>query len=362
MPMKTFWKRYGKLHGWLVTVLAVLLLYFALRPCRGMMNTLTQRVLFPLERGLGRMCAAANTSVAEVCYITAALTLILYAAWTVKRLIRDRGKGAILYRFTLTLICAALTVYALFCLLWGVTYQADTFSQRSGITARGGTVEELTELTAYFAGQLSQCAEAVPRDENGLFAVPRAEIFAESTSIYENLYGEFPFLEMSDRAPKAVTYSKIMSAIDFTGFYFPFTGEANLNTDSPACFLPATIVHEMAHQRLIASEQECNFIAILGAARSDDPAYRYSGWLLGYIHLSNALYRADQEAWQTIRDSLPDTVKADIQDNNAYWASWRGPVKDAAQSVYDGFLKSNGEKAGIQSYGTVVDLLLAYYA
>lgn len=359
--MKTFFKRYEKLHIWLLSVVGILALYFCLRNNRAWMTHLTQRVLFPLERGMASLCAATASSVAEICYISAALVLVLYAAWTVKQLLFHRRRGERLYRFVLTLACAGLTVYAMFCLLWGVTYQADGFSQRAGIAPRGGTVEELTDLTAYFARQLSDCADQVPREENGLFAVPRTDIFAESGGIYENLSDEFPFLKMTDHMPKAVTHSRIMSAIDFTGFYFPFTGEANLNVDSPACFLPATIVHEMAHQRLIASEQECNFIAVLGATRADSPAYRYSGWLLGYIHLSNALYRADQEAWQTIRDSLPDTVKADIQNNNAYWASWKGPVKEVAQNVYDGFLKSNGEENGIQSYGTVVDLLLAYY-
>jgi hypothetical protein len=82
---------------------------------------------------------------------------------------------------------------------------------------------------------------------------------------------------------------------------------------------------------------------------------------MGYVYLSNALYRADQEAWQTIRDTLPDTVVADIRANNAYWAAWRGPVRDVAQNVSDTFLKASGEERGIQSYGTVVDMLLAYY-
>ena len=38
-----------------------------------------------------------------------------------------------------------------------------------------------------------------------------------------------------------------------------------------------------------------------------------------------------------------------------------GRVNDAASKVYDSFLKSNGESRGVQSYGTVVDMLMAYY-
>ena len=71
------------------------------------------------------------------------------------------------------------------------------------------------------------------------------------------------------------------------------TGESNVNIDSPACLLPSTVTHELAHQRGIASEQECNFLAVAAATSAEDPAYRYSGYLMGYIHLSNALYRAD---------------------------------------------------------------------
>ena len=166
---------------------------------------------------------------------------------------------------------------------------------------------------------------------------------------------------MEDRVPKGVRFSTALSAMDFTGFYFPFTGEANLNIDSPACYLPSTIAHEMAHQRGIASEQECNFIAIAASTTADSAAYRYSGWLMGFTYLSNALYRADPEAWQAVRVLLPDTVVADLRDNSAYWAAFEGPVNDAAQKVYDSFLKSSGDPRGTQSYGTVVDMLMAYY-
>ena len=54
-----------------------------------------------------------------------------------------------------------------FCLLWGVFYGADSFQDKSGLTARGGTVEELTALTQRFADELSELAPQVERDENG---------------------------------------------------------------------------------------------------------------------------------------------------------------------------------------------------
>ena len=52
---------------------------------------------------------------------------------TVRRLITEKGRrGRVLYRFALTAVCAVLTVYAGFSLLWGVNYYAESFQQQSG--------------------------------------------------------------------------------------------------------------------------------------------------------------------------------------------------------------------------------------
>ncbi|MDD5964438.1 MAG: DUF3810 family protein, partial [Oscillospiraceae bacterium] len=95
--------------------------------------------------------------------------------------------------------------------------------------------------------------------------------------------------------------------------------------------------------------------------RSDDPLFRYSGWLLGYIYLSNALYRADYDKWLAIRDALPDTVRLDIAQNNAYWSQYRGVTARVAQTLNDSMIRSYGDPLGTQSYDAVVDLLVTYY-
>ena len=125
---------------------------------------------------------------------------------------------------------------------------------------------------------------------------------------------------------------------------------------------PRAEVSPGTHQRGIASEQQCNFLAVLACTRCDDANYHYAGWLLGYIHLSNALYRADREAWQEGRDSLPADVLADLSCNSAYWSRYRGLTARFTQSLNDKMIRSYGDTLGTQSYGAVVDLLVGYYA
>ena len=358
----TFFKSHQKLHIWLLADLVLLAAFWIAREHRDWMNALERFVSAPIRRSLGSLCYRVSFSVMEVLYVLAAVLVLAYVVWNITAVVRARGRRKRrAYSAVLGAVCAGLSVCVATCLLWGVCYYTDTFQDRSGIRAEEVSLPDLTAVPAWFAENLALTADQVPRDEAGTFNASLNEIFAGSTDIYQGAEDLFPFLEFEDRAPKRMFFSRVMSAMNFTGVYFAFTGESNINVDAPACLIPSTIAHELSHQRGIASEQECNFLAVLASTTSGDPVYEYSGWLMGYIHLGNALYQADPAAWQAIRDSLPDTVRADLASNNAYWASFEGAAADASQKVYDTILKGYGQEDGIRSYGTVVDLLVAYY-
>lgn len=361
--MMGFFKRHKGLHIWLLAELTLLAAFFAARTNRSWMNAFTKNVAEPFRRTIGEICYLVDFSVAEVLCILLAVASVAYLLGSIIVICKAKGqRGRLGYRALLGAVCAALTIYSGVCYLWGVQYYADGFQQKSGITAQAVSVEDLSTVTQYFAHQLAEASEHVERDKNGLFAVPREDVLARSTAVYNSVSDRFPFLAFSDKPPKAVSFSQVMSQLDFTGVYCPFTGESNVNMDSPASFLPSTIAHELAHQRGISSEQECNFIAILASTTSGIPEYVYSGLLLGYVHLGNALHAVDYDQWQQVYRALPEKVQADLRSNNEYWAKFQdAPAKKVSNKVYDRFLKGYGDVNGLKSYGTVVDLLVAYY-
>ncbi len=341
--------------------LALVILFHILKGSRGVMSGWVWFVMAPLEQALGRLWSHIPFSVAEV---LAALFLLGCAVWLVRALVlvcRQKAPLPFLRRL-LALASAWLWLWAGLCWLWNAAYYVPSFAQRESLSAAPYSVEKLAAVTEYFARQAAALAPQVPRDEESHFAVTPSECLDRGPEIYQNIVWEFPSLDMNSVKAKPLLCSRLQSIFGFTGIYFPFTGEANVNVDAPACLLPATIAHEMSHQRMVASELEANFVAVAACASCDDVVFQYSGYLMGLIQLCNALYPVDDAAWYAIAEEYFNReLSVDWRDNSEYWSALESSLEDAAEDAYDSFLKSNDQELGIRSYGACVDLLVNYF-
>ena len=232
---------------------------------------------------------------------------------------------------------------------------------RSGLKNDNISVEQLETVTEYFAALVNEYSSQVPRDADGNYVADRDAILRRSNEVYANVEETLPCLSGPAVRAKGVYFSRIMSYTDFTGFFFPFTAEANVNTDFPPALFASTVAHELAHQRGVAKEQEANFAAVLASLEYGDAEYCYSACVLAYTHLGNALYSADYDAWKSIYLTLNEDVRRDFDANREYWAQFETPVQKVSNTVYEGFLHSYDQTMGLKSYGACVDLLVNYY-
>lgn len=344
----------------LVLPLLFMGLFHLLKGSRAVMDAWVFGVMGPAEQFLGRLWSVFPFSVAEV---LAAVFLLGGALWLVLCVVQLlRGRIGAFARRLMAFGAVCLWLLAGLDWLWNAGYYASDLSQRMGLEADACSVEELHRVTALFADAASDLACQVERDGDGHFAVSYQECLDRGVSVYSGIVAEIPGLDIPPTRAKPLICSRLQSILGFTGVYFPFTGEANVNVDAPTCLLPATIAHEMAHQRMVAAEEEANFAAIAACITSDDVLFQYSGYLMGLIHLSNALYSAQPQLWYDIRAGFSPQLVTDWNDNNTYWEELRSPVEEAAGSAYDSFLKGNDQSLGMRSYGACVDLLVAWMA
>jgi len=339
----------------------VIALHLLTRRFYGLNLRVSERFVRPVHRALALYNARFRFSMAELLIALAVVLLLAYLVWQIAALIRRGHRLRRLYRTAVTLAAAPLAIYAGFCLLWGVFYYGDDFIARSGLSAEPISVSQLEAVTAYFADLANEYSTKVSRDADGVYTADRQTLIARSPEVYRNTVRAFPCLDAPETAVKGIRCSRIMSALDFTGFFFPFTAEANVNMDFPPALLPATIAHELAHQRGVAKEQEANFVAVLACLNYGDDDFVYSAALMAYTYLGNALYGQDRAAWERIYDRLSEDVLRDFAADRAYWARYETPAREISNTVYENFLYSYDQDLGLRSYGACVDLLVRYY-
>lgn len=337
-------------------------LFFIVSPIRAAADAITLYFSRPVKDALGTVFSVFPFSVMELEYAAAAVLAVWYWIRTAVLAFRAERGWSVLLRRTLIFILIILYLFTVFLWIFAIDYRSASFTERSGLAVGSVSRDELYAVTAYFLTNASQRADGVPRDSGGHWAADMDAYIEGSTHIYDSLAKEFPFLAMRTRAPKKMyLFSRLSSWMGFTGVYFPFSGESNINIDAPGCLIPETIAHELAHQRGITSEQEANFLGIAACLSSGDPVYEYSGYLSGAMNLSNALYSADPAAWRELSALITGPMLTDWLDNSEYWDQFKGKVEEVSSKVYDGYLKAQGQELGIRSYGACVDLLVAYF-
>lgn len=340
---------------------ALILLHLLTRDNQALMVWASERLVRPVHCALAVLNDHLPFSVAELLIGLAVIAVLVYIIYTIIKLIRCGGRLKRLYAAVINLLAAGLAVYAGFCMLWGVYYYGDDFMTRSGLKNDNISVEQLETVTEYFAALVNEYSSQVPRDADGNYVADRDAILRRSNEVYANVEETLPCLSGPAVRAKGVYFSRVMSYTDFTGFFFPFTAEANVNTDFPPALFASTVAHELAHQRGVAKEQEANFAAVLASLEYGDAEYCYSACVLAYTHLGNALYSADYDAWKSIYLTLNEDVRRDFAANREYWAQFETPVQKVSNTVYEGFLYSYDQSMGLKSYGACVDLLVNYY-
>lgn len=289
------------------------------------------------------------------------------AIWIVTAIVHAIRSPATLEQFwrgTLTNLVLILGIAIMWYMVGGgLNYFRYSFAAYSGLEVGSSTVEELTGLCVDLAAEADRLGAEVTRTEDGTMVM--AEGFEGSTAKVRQGYAA-----LSDQyygvlragaymRPKPVKFSEVMSLCRITGLYSFYSGEANINVDTPHYSIPSTIAHESAHVCGFMREDEANYISYVACRASADAETQYSGTMLALIHSLNALARTDADAWRQIRTNLSPGVQADLAANSVYWAQYKTKVGTVAEKANDVHLKLNDQAAGIQSYGRMVDLLLA---
>lgn len=302
-------------------------------------------------------------SLTEWVVVGGSLFLLVWFLIGLIRWIQKPQKAAKAGRLLKRIAWTASVLYLVFMLLHGFNYARLPIAQSFSFPARERTSGELKETAIWLIRKTNEVRALCSEDEQDVFVLKKGIKGTLKTvhEAYRAASSEYPLLSGPSIRPKGVWLSHYWSYTGIAGMYMPFFVESNVNIDMPQHAIPNTALHEIAHTRGFAREDEANFLAFLTGIYSEDPDITYSALYAATIHALNALSGADPDAYADASAQISQAVRRDMQAAHQYWKQFEGPVRETSTRVNDAYLQANLQEDGVRSYGRMVDLVLAWY-
>ena len=279
------------------------------------------------------------------------------------------------YKLFLAVAVWAGLVYTLNC---NILYNCSVIDFNLEAGDREYSNEELRILRNYLVQQINILSEKMERDQKDM-VLYKGDIGLEAKRAMNKLSDEYKRLGGYYPDAKPLAGSRFMSLTSTTGIYFPFSLEANYNSEMYIKEYPSVICHEYAHLKGYIYEDEANFIAYLACIESDDIFFQYSGYLSVYLYVEDAYIESVGD--DQYREMLVSNQMVELNYLATFdYIQWLN--EEAEEAIYytedeslldvdnmtqiswaatDASLKIYGVEDGIASYDRVTELLLQYY-
>lgn len=284
------------------------------------------------------------------------LLLVLFILW-IRACIRQGRNGRFYLASMLRLFTRLGLVYILFLLCWGLNYTRTGIAGEMHLRPRIYSTKALAKLSDTLLARVNNARKQLG---DSIYYPSFDSLSVQSVRAYHQAELKFPFLKYRQPSIKPSLYSEMLSYAGYTGYYNPFSGEAQVNVKVPAFYLPFICCHEMAHQLGYGDESEANFISYLVSMESDEPLFHYSAYYDLFNYANSELYQRDSLLARKNYRALDTLVKQDMANARAFFKKYRNKMEPVLKFIYGQYLKANNQPQGIETYEAVTAWLIAY--
>ena len=312
-----------------------------------------------ISRVLKYLFGSIPFSVGDILYGLVTGWLLFKMVRLLIQLIKRQYSWQLFRQSLLKLLIGTGVIYLVFNGLWGLNYNRLGIADQIGIQMTKYSKEDLVTIDSILLEKTNAAKSILVR--NGAMPKKSSAVFDQSKKAYENLAKQYSFCSYQPASIKSSSWGWLGNYLGFTGYYNPFTGEAQVNTTVPSFLQPFISCHEIAHQLGYAKENEANFVGYLAAAASTDTAFHYSVYLDLFLYTQRNLYWVDSTAAKSFSKKLLPSVKEDLAAWKKFNAQYQSPLEPVFTWMYGKYLKNNEQPSGVLSYDEVSGFLIAYY-
>jgi hypothetical protein len=256
------------------------------------------------------------------------------------------------------IVIGVLAGIMVFYLFWGLNYFRPSAGDRLNLRDSTYTTTELREVTAMLIDSANATrARISPSD----LSESNDKIYANATEAIVKLSGTSAEYTSYKPRIKPSLLTPLLNYISTSGYYNPFTGEAQMNYQMPEVNRPFVACHEMSHQMGYGAEDEANFVGFLAAIGGHDKLLRYSAYNVAVNEFMHTARYTDTVMFKQLKTRISPPVLQDFKTERLYWLAYQNKLNTITSVFYDRFLKANNQPEGLDTYNKMVLLIMAMY-
>lgn len=300
-------------------------------------------------------------SVGDILYITAGVWLVYKFVKNFWLLFKRGFKRSQFLPKVADSVLVLVFVYIIFNLFWGLNYNRSGLVNQLDLQNVRYDTADIVAINNLLIDKVNSSKKVLNAQENPY--PDTRTLFDRSRATFKIAGEKYPFLRYKKRSEsvKSSMYGWLGNYLGFTGYYNPFTGEAQVNTTVPQFLRPYIVNHEIAHQLGYAKEDAASFVGYLSILYSNDTLFKYSAYLDLFRYTNHELYFIDSARAINSYAQLDLSVIKDLEEWQEFTQAHQSFIGPVITWMYGKFLKLNEQPQGMRSYNRVVVMLAAYY-
>jgi len=357
MRFDKFWKQ--KKTKWIFIVVAIILIKIFSTNSLWVERIYSTGIYPIFSQILRTLFGWVPFSLGDIFYFFAACFIVWKIIKNAKELFKRKLTKKIALQKILKLLKVLAYVYIIFYLFWGINYGRKGIAYQLQLTDISYDSSDLLALQNLLLQKVNATKSALVLNDEKYPSTK--DLIREAKKSYDEAHKVFPFISYNHLSVKSSMYGTPGDYLGFTGYYNPFTGEAQINTTVPQMLRPYIATHEMAHQLGYAKENEANFVGYLAAVNSRDTLFHYSTYLDLFLYTNREVFYFDSVASKNAMKQLIIPVRQDLKELREFNLNHQGMLEPLITWMYGNYLKLNNQPKGLHSYNEVVGMLIAYY-
>lgn len=243
-----------------------------------------------------------------------------------------------------------------FYLFWGMNYFRPSAAERLNLQDTSFTTADLQAVTKLLIDSVNITRARVTVSD---LKQANDAIYQKAVAAVSSFSADSANFRSYHPGIKPSLLTPLLNFIGTSGYYNPFTAEAQVNYEMPIFNRPFVACHEMSHQMGYGAEDEADFAGFIIAVNSRDRLLRYSAYHLAVSEFMYSLGRRDTVAYKALKATISKEARQDYVTERNYWLSYENKLNAISSFFYDNFLKANNQPQGLETYNRMVLLVMA---